>query len=92
MELKANSKIKKTDNFVASDIDGQAVMMSIENNKYFGMDEIGTSIWNLLEKSPRFEDLISALMNEYEIDIHTCEADTKEFLEHLIKYDLIEIK
>ena len=92
MELKANSCIKKTNNFVASDIDGQAIMMSIENSKYFGMDEVGTSIWNLLDQNPSFEELISNLMAEYEIDRETCENDTKAFLERLLQYKLIEIQ
>ena len=92
MEIKGNSTIKKSDSFIASDIDGQAVMMSIENSKYFGMDEVGTSIWNLLDKNPSFEELISDLIAEYEIDKETCENDTRVFLERLLQYKLIEIQ
>lgn len=91
MKIGKENKFRKTDNFVESDIEGQAVMMSIENSKYFGMDEIGTEIWQLLDKDLTYAEMIDTLLNEYEIDSDTCEQESSEFIEKLLKYKLIEI-
>lgn len=91
MTITNDSKIYKTDNFVESDIEGQTVMMSIENSKYFGMDEIGTSIWNNLTDSISFSQLIEKLLEEYDIDREICEKDTRDYLDRLLDFKLIKI-
>jgi len=91
MNLTKENKFKKTDNFVESDIEGQAVMMSIESGKYFGMDEIGTEIWKLIDKNYNYGEMINYLLEGYDIDETTCEGDSAEFIERLLKYRLIEI-
>jgi hypothetical protein len=85
------TKFKKTNNFVESDIEGQVVMMSIENSKYFGMDEIGTQIWQLVDKNLTYNEIIESLLDEYEIDRDTCEKESTEFIDKLLKYKLIEM-
>jgi hypothetical protein len=92
MKINNNAIISKTQNFVASDIDGQAVMMNIENSKYYGMDETGTRIWELIDVRPSFGQIIDTLLSEYHVDKPTCENDTALFLEKLLKSKLVSIE
>jgi hypothetical protein len=63
-----------------NEIDGEVVMLSIENSEYYGMDKVGSRIWQLLEKPLSFKELVTLLMNEYEVDEDLCRHDTLEFV------------
>ena len=71
MKIKRNlsltSKVQRNLNMVTSNLDGEIVMMSVEHGEYFGLDEIGTRIWEFLEKPVIVEELITSLTNEFEV-------------------------
>jgi hypothetical protein len=76
---------------VTSNLDGEIVMMSVEHGEYFGLDEIGTRIWEFLEKPVIVEELITSLTNEFEVERQECEHDTLEFLEELLSKELVQL-
>ena len=43
-KITTNTIISQIEEIVASDIDGETVMMSIENGEYYGLDDIGSRI------------------------------------------------
>ena len=95
MKIKRNlsltSKVQRNLNMVTSNLDGEIVMMSVEHGEYFGLDEIGTRIWEFLEKPVIVEELITSLTNEFEVERQECEHDTLEFLEELLSKELIQL-
>jgi hypothetical protein len=74
---------------VASKIDNEIVMMSIENGEYYGLDEVGSRIWELIAKPIVVEELIIALLDEFEVERQDCEKETFEFLEELNSKNLL---
>jgi len=82
-KITTNTIISQIEEIVASDIDGETVMMSIENGKYYGLDDIGSLIWALIEKPIRVSDLIGTLLEKYDVDRETCESDVLTFLDKL---------
>jgi len=95
MKIKRNlsltSKVQRNLNMVTSNLDGEIVMMSVEHGEYFGLDEIGTRIWEFLEKPVIVEELITSLTNEFEVERQECEHDTLEFLEELLSKELVQL-
>ena len=71
-------------------IDGEAVMLSLKQGEYYGLDSVGTRIWELLENPVTFSSLIDNLMDEFEVSREECEADTREYLETLYKKQLLK--
>lgn len=66
---------------LSSKIDEEVIIMSINTDKYIGLDQVGSLIWEFLSKQPlSTESLIDLLQNEYEVDKATCRADVQEFL------------
>jgi len=84
--------LKRKSEILSSDMDGETVMMSVENSEYYSLSPIGTKIWELVENEISFENLISKLMKEYSVDIDTCKKDTVEFVNELINKGLVEVK
>jgi len=86
-----NMTIKRNPELVASDMDGETVMMSIENGEYFGLDPVGSRIWALIEKPIRIDKLVELLLEEFEVSKDQCEIDTLEFLNRLQEKNLLVV-
>ena len=84
-----DSKVTRTDEVVASEMDNEVVMMSIEQGKYFGLDPIAADIWKLLERTKTAGELISDLRTKYEVEPAQCEKDVFQFLDQMQKNKLI---
>ncbi|MHC1703187.1 MAG: lasso peptide biosynthesis PqqD family chaperone [Tenuifilaceae bacterium] len=86
-----NTTIKRNPELVASDMDGETVMMSIDNGEYFGLDPVGSRIWTLIENPVRIDKLIEQLLEEFDVTKEQCELDTLEFLNQLQDKNLLII-
>jgi hypothetical protein len=86
------SVVQRKSSLLFNEIDGEVVMLSIENSEYYGMDKVGSRIWQLLEKPMIFKELIVSLMDEYDVTEEQCTEDSIKFLEHLDEKKLIEIQ
>lgn len=74
-----------------ADMDGETVMMDIDKGKYYGFNNVGSRIWELVEKPIKVDDVISALLKEFNIDNKICENSVITFLNRLYYEDLISI-
>lgn len=85
-------RIKLNQELLSSSIDGETVMMSIENGKYYGLNTVASRIWEIIKTQPLYSELIDTLTSEYQIDKPQCEKDTNLFLSKLIENKLISIE
>ncbi len=79
----------RTDEIVSSDLDGETVMLNIERGKYFGLDPIGSRIWNLLETPRSVASLCGQLVLEYDVDLDTCTADVRRLVASMLREGLV---
>lgn len=52
-----SSIVATSNDLVSSDLDGEVVMMSIDNGEYYGLDAVGSRVWALLERPQAVSDL-----------------------------------
>jgi hypothetical protein len=90
-EITPDTTIKRNIEVFASEIDDEVVMMNIESGRYYGMDAVGSRIWELISEKIRVRDLIAALVEEYDVGEEQCWSDVMEFLHELSDQNLIEI-
>lgn len=83
--------VVQTEGLPSTYIGDEIAFMSIENNKYYGLDSVGTRIWSLIEQPKRISVVIDELLEEYSVERATCEENVLEFLEELLEEDLIRI-
>ncbi len=60
---------------VFRDLDGEAVILDLESGTYFGLNAVGTRVWQLLERHDRLKAVFDALSAEYEVDPGQLERD-----------------
>jgi len=73
------------------DMDGEVVMMDIENGRYYGFNSVGSRIWKIIEQPATIAKVISTLLEEFDVDTKTCEKTVMEFLNKLYDEDLITV-
>lgn len=91
MKITIDNIVKRTPEMVYSKLDGEVVMMSVENGEYYGLNEIGSAIWDKIEKEIKVDELVKLLMEEYDVERSECEADTLEFLNEMLVKKLVVI-
>ncbi|MEA4888962.1 MAG: lasso peptide biosynthesis PqqD family chaperone [Clostridiaceae bacterium] len=85
-----NMVITRNSEIVTADMDGETVMMSIENEKYYNLGKMGSVIWGLLEAPLSVEALIGKLLDKYDVDRGQCEKEVFSFLSNTYKEGLIK--
>jgi hypothetical protein len=73
----------------AVDMDGEKVMMNLDKGKYYGLNSIGSHIWEIIKSPLSVESVILKLLAEYDIDEKTCKESVMTFLERMYKEGLI---
>ena len=91
MNLTGPSKLIRNQDIIFSEIEGEAILIDGELERYFGMEPIATEIWRLLENEVTFDDLLDKLLNNYEVSKDQCAADVTEFLKKLSDQKMITI-
>ena len=74
---------------ISAAIDTELVMMDVDKGAYFGLDGIGTRIWNLLAAPQTLSQLSDKLMAEYNVDRATCEQDIHQLLDQMQTQNLL---
>jgi len=84
--------IKKNESMVLAELDGQIVMMSIENGEYYGFNEMATIVWGKIESGIRVSELIENLITEYSVTKEECAKDISELMEYLSSKNIVIIE
>jgi hypothetical protein len=87
--LTLDSLVAQAPDLLASGMDGETVLLSLEQGRYYGLEEVGSRIWELLAAPRRVGDVCATLCREYEVDAATCAADVLDFLRALAAEKMI---
>ena len=86
-----DNNIKQVAGLVSADMDGEKVMMNIEKGKYYGLDGIGSRIWELIESPHTVRDVVGVLLKEYNVEEKNCQQDVLAFINKLYVQGLVDI-
>jgi hypothetical protein len=71
------------------EVEGEVVFLNLNNKSYFGLDEIGTRMWNVLTTSASVQEAHNILMAEYDVSSQQLGHDLEQFILHLQQVGLI---
>jgi Coenzyme PQQ synthesis protein D (PqqD) len=91
IRISYNTAVKQNPANMVSDMDGEKVILSIENGKYYSLGTMGSVIWTQIDQPKTMNNIINYLLGEYEISLEDCSKQVSEFLEHLLTEELIQI-
>lgn len=74
------------------ELEGEAVILNLESGVYFGLDEVGTRIWQFLVESPRLRDVHRHMLAEFDVAPDTLERDLLAFAAALSAKGLVRLR
>lgn len=81
--LTPESCVVRSEEFITSTVDNELVMMSLEKGTYYGLDAIGSQIWENIAAPITIDALCQKLVDAFEVDPAQCQADVLAFLNEL---------
>ncbi|KMY51875.1 lasso peptide biosynthesis PqqD family chaperone [Peribacillus loiseleuriae] len=90
--ISINQMVSQGQGNIVSDMDGEKVMLSIQNGKYYNLGEMGGEIWELMKEPISIQSLVSTLCSIYDVDQTVCEEQVIAFIAKLQDEDLIQME
>lgn len=91
MDIPPDSKLEIPDTTLFQELEGECVLLNLANESYFGLDEVGTRMWNVLSDSDSVTDALKILTTEYEVDEKTLRTDLDQFINELLENKLVQV-
>jgi len=91
MAFDPDQKVHVTPDVLFQEVGGETVLLDLESEQYFGLDAVGTRIWALIGEGASVGEMIDALLQEYEVERATLEADVAGLLAKLSAAGLIRL-
>jgi hypothetical protein len=79
-------------NLVASEIDGEMVILDIESGHFFQLNQIGSRIWEAIEAPTTMAELCRSMQDRFDVDQKTCRRDVNDFVAQLSQSGLVTIE
>lgn len=74
------------------ELEGDAVIVNLASEIYYGLDAVGARVWNLIQEPAPVRAICHALTAEYDVDADRCERDVIAFLRELAAAGLVEVR
>ena len=91
MSISFSDRVKIPDGVLISKLQEESVILNLDSERYYGLDDVGTRILTVLTTSESIEAAYEALVNEYDVDAQVLRRDLLELVEELVNQGLIKI-
>jgi Coenzyme PQQ synthesis protein D (PqqD) len=71
------------------EVGGEAVLLDLKTERYLGLNEVGTRMWQVLLESDSIQAAYDTLLAEYDTTPQQLEEDLRELLDRLLENALI---
>lgn len=89
--INENLSVARVSDIVSAEMDGEVLMMRIKSGMYYGLNDVGSRIWELITEPQQVSRVIDCLMAEYDVERTQCQVDTLDLLKHFYEEGLIMI-
>ena len=72
-------------------LDRESVLLNLETEQYFGLDETGTRMWQLVTVSPNIDAAYEELLAEFDVEPELLRSNLTELLGQLVESGLLQV-
>lgn len=89
--LTGSTIVRKSARHVACEFNGEVVMLQLDKGRYFGLQGVGTAIWNNLDEARSVEEVCDDVAAQFDVDPAVCRNHALTFLASLQEAGLIDV-
>jgi hypothetical protein len=86
-----NREFVRTDDYISTKLDGEEVILHKASENYFGLNAVGTQLWESLEEPRTIDDLVTTIREEFDVSEEQSRKDVESFVDDLEAADLVEV-
>lgn len=87
--MNGDQELVRTDEYISTTLDGEEVILHRESEKYFGLNAVGTRLWELLEEPRTVDELVSIVQEDFDVSRERGREDVEAFIEDMEEADLV---
>ena len=91
LDLKGK-RVTASENVLIRELHGESVLLDLDSEAYFGLDEVGTGMWEAITTAPTLGVAYDVLLEAYEVEPEQLRLDLAHFVERLAEAGLIDVR
>lgn len=84
-------QVSHSDEVLLQEMDGEAVLLDLASESYFGLNPVGTRIWTLIGEGHRLQAVRDMLCAEYDAAPAKIESDLLALITALFEAGLVKV-
>lgn len=89
--ISLQQKVRISSEVLAQEVDKETVLLDMKSESYFGLDEVGTRIWQLLKETGNLQTVFDTMLEEYDADEKQLKKDLLDHVTQLVDAGLISL-
>jgi hypothetical protein len=91
LELTNDCTVVANQDTLSSAVGDETVILHFSAGTYFGLDDVGTRVWQLIEQPRTVGEILDRLMEEYDVEAGPCRVAVARLLEELTENGLVTV-
>jgi Coenzyme PQQ synthesis protein D (PqqD) len=92
MTISFSDRVSVPDDVLISNLQEESVILNLDSERYFGLDDVGTRILSVLTTSDSIEAAYEKLAQEYDVDGAVLRRDLLALVEDLVKQGIVQVR
>jgi hypothetical protein len=86
-----DAHVTAPEHILIRELEGEAVLLNLKTETYFGLDDVGMRMWQVLTTSASIREAYEVLLDEYDVPPQQLRQDLDELLGKLVEQGLVEV-
>lgn len=91
MMIDYNQQVSIPSHVIYRELQGESVLLNLDSERYFGLDQIGTRIWEVLAESETILMAYQTLLEEYDVEPEIIKQDIDKLNQNLLDQGLVVV-
>lgn len=91
MQISFSDRVRVPDGVLVSQLQEESVILNLDSERYFGLDDVGTRMLSVLSTSDSIEAAFESLRAEYDVDGQVLRQDLLALVESLVQQGIVEV-
>ena len=90
--MNLNQNVTLSPEVISQEVSGETVLLDLESENYFGLDEVGTRIWQLIKETNDLQAIYQTLLTEYDVSEERLQQDLDTLLGEIAGLGLVTLE
>ena len=91
MAISFSDRVRVPDDVLISNLQEESVILNLDSERYYGLDDVGTRFLSALNTSDSIEAAYEKLIQEYDVDEEVLRKDLLTLVENLLAQGIVQI-